>query len=257
MASASYVPLASTQANPLANLSGQGLGGSPIQNNPWLLAGFTRPTIAGQQLQQFGGQQAGLYNLGNQAVAAAAPASAAVQGLGGQLAALGGQVSQQYAGNPAYANQALQTAFDPQNALYQQYAGALTDITQSQEAHSGIAGTPYGAAVTGQTLGQFQNQWQNQQVAREGQGAQTAATLQGQQLAAQGLGGQLINSAGQLDLGGAQNLLAAYGLQGQSMQSALADLVNMFSAQRIDVSSGGGEINPPQGSSAFNFSTGG
>jgi hypothetical protein len=191
------------------------------------------PSAAAGQLQQFGGMDAGLYNLGNQAVSGTQANLAPVYGAAGNLAALGSAMSGEFSGNQAYANEALTNAFDPQQAEYQQQLGDVTDSTNSGLAARGLANTPYGADVQGDVIGRFQNDWQTQQIQREQMGSQSAAALEGEQLSAQQAGGQLMDASGQLDLSAASQMLQAYGLQGQNMQSALADLVNMFGNQSI------------------------
>lgn len=86
------------------------------------------------------------------------------------------------------AGNVVTSAFDPQNQLY----GYLQNQNQQQQqainAASGLAATPYGAGVTGQSNQLFNMNWQNQQLQREESGAQTAGGLmtQGAQLQGQG-----------------------------------------------------------------------
>jgi hypothetical protein len=70
--------------------------------------------------------------------------------------------------------QALSTGFDPQQALYNQQSAANLNQQNAINAMSGVAGTPYGAGVTGQNQTNFNNQWLNQALARQAQGVQTA-----------------------------------------------------------------------------------
>jgi hypothetical protein len=78
-----------------------------------------------------------------------------------------------------YAQQTLQTGFDPQSALYAQQFQQNTDQTRAAEAARGIAMTPYGAGVENNSNINFNNQWQNQQLGRQATAAGTANTLTG------------------------------------------------------------------------------
>lgn len=242
MAGSSYTGVPLTQTNPAlyalgGYLSGGGFGNPGAMNVNYLSSQVQPvPTVAGQELQQFGGQQNALYNLGNQAVSNTQAAIAPAQSAANSLSGLANTAQNQFAGNQAYANQALQTGFDPMQSQYNFYANQLTDATNSQEAARGIANTPYGAAVTGDTLANFSNQWAMNNAQRQALGAQTATSLQNQQLSSQNLAGQLFDASGNLDLNAAATMLQSYGLQGQNMQAALSDLVNMFGAQRVQQS---------------------
>lgn len=248
-------------------------------------------TPQGNTLDRFNQQQGALYNMGfagNRAAqadieAARQYAAQANQGgayanqmaqfggamaggvgqLSGGLAALGNRVAGQFAGNIPYADQALRNAFDPQRDIYRQYLADVTDQANAQQALRGVANTPYGAAVTGDTLGRFNTAWNAQQIQNQNVGAQTATTLQQQRLAAQLGGGGLIKQAGelglgagqlglgagqlglgagelglkqgQLRLGAAQQVLAGYGLQEDAMKSALGELTKIFGMQNVDI----------------------
>ena len=94
-----------------------------------------------------------------------------------------------------YESAALQTGFDPQNALYNSTAQQLTDQTRAAEAAAGVAGTPYGAGTEAQTMSKFNLDWLNQEQQRQSAAASTASQLQstmdqgvagGQQLAQAG-----------------------------------------------------------------------
>lgn len=75
--------------------------------------------------------------------------------------------------NPLIAQQ-LNTAFDPQQALYNQTLQSVTDQTRSGEAARGVANTPYGAQAEGDALSKFNIDWQNQQLQRQQSGIDTA-----------------------------------------------------------------------------------
>ncbi len=70
----------------------------------------------------------------------------------------------------------LQSGFDPQAALFNRSRDQLMDQTHAVNAMSGLAGTPYGASVESNALGNFDINWQNQQLARQAQAAQAAGT---------------------------------------------------------------------------------
>lgn len=73
----------------------------------------------------------------------------------------------------------LQMGFDPQQALYARTAQQVQEQQAAQSAASGVAGTPYGAGVAGQTASNFNIDWQNQQLQRALAGAQGAGQLTG------------------------------------------------------------------------------
>lgn len=68
----------------------------------------------------------------------------------------------------------MNQAFDPQNALRARETSQLTDQTNSSMAASGIANTPLGSSVMGNTLGNFGIDWQNNQLNREMSGLGSA-----------------------------------------------------------------------------------
>ena len=76
-----------------------------------------------------------------------------------------------------YAQQTLQTGFDPQQALYRQLFQQNTDQTRAGEAARGIAMSPYGAGVENQSNLNFNNQWLNQLLGRQATAAGTAGAL--------------------------------------------------------------------------------
>lgn len=72
------------------------------------------------------------------------------------------------------AGQVLNQAFDPQQALYNQTANQVSQQQQAANAMAGLGSTPYGASVAGNTMGNFNTQWQNQQLGRMTQGLSAA-----------------------------------------------------------------------------------
>jgi len=68
----------------------------------------------------------------------------------------------------------MQSGFDPRSALFNRSRQQLMDQTNATNAMSGLAGTPYGASVAANALGNFDINWQNQQLARQAQAAEAA-----------------------------------------------------------------------------------
>ena len=91
-------------------------------------------------------------------------------------AALGPAVGQ-YNTLAPYVTQALQTGFDPQNALYNQQFGLQQQQNLASEAMAGVGQSPYAAGLTAQGNNNFNIDWQNQQLARQAQAAQTGEGL--------------------------------------------------------------------------------
>ena len=97
-----------------------------------------------------------------------------------------------------YISQALQQGFDPQSQLFTKLFQQQQDQSNAENAMAGVATTPYGAALTSQGNQNFDLAWQQQQLANQAQGANTAATLAGTGMGAltSGLGaaGNAINT---------------------------------------------------------------
>jgi hypothetical protein len=83
------------------------------------------------------------------------------------------------------ANSILNTAFDPQQQLYQQMFQQNQDMANVQNTMSGVGTTPYGAGVADQSNQNFNINWANQQLGRQATGLQSAESAYG---AAQPLG---------------------------------------------------------------------
>lgn len=112
------------------------------------------------------------------------------QAVGQNLTTQGNNLAGQASG--AYA-----AGSDPQNALYAQQYQQNQDQTNAQNAMSGVAATPYGAALSNQSGQNFNLNWQNQQLQRENTAANTASTLAGAGTSEAGAGltmGQSIDS---------------------------------------------------------------
>lgn len=136
-----------------------------------------------------GGQNLGQYQSILQSLISNPYASQYLSGASGVAPLATGAGGQQYGAGSnlinagqsylPYAQQTLQTGFDPQQALYNQQFQLNTDQTRAGEAARGIAMSPYGAGIENQSNQLFNSNWQNQQLARQGQAATTAQTLTG------------------------------------------------------------------------------
>ena len=73
--------------------------------------------------------------------------------------------------------QILQSGFDPQSALFDRSQQQLMDQTNAVNAMSGVGGSPYGASVGANAMGNFDINWQNQQLGRQTQAAGAASPL--------------------------------------------------------------------------------
>lgn len=104
-------------------------------------------------------------------------------------------------------NQILQTALDPQNALYNRTAQQLTDQTRAAQYARGIQSSPLGASVESNALGNFNIDWQNQQLQRQAQGLQSAASAYGS------AGNQYTGYLGSINQNNAQNTQNIAGAQ--------------------------------------------
>ena len=125
-------------------------------------------------------------------------------------------------------NTLLNQAFDPQSALYNRTLQQLSDQQSAVNAMSGVAGTPYGAGVTGQTLSNFGIDWQNNLLNRMATGAGAAGSAFGQalplQLGASAAPYQTMLGAGQADLGALANTINIGQQRYQLPQQVLNDL---------------------------------
>ncbi len=70
----------------------------------------------------------------------------------------------------------IQSAFDPQSALYNRNASRALDRGNAINAMSGLSGTPYGASTLGKTMSDFDLDWQDRQLDRQITGAGAAGT---------------------------------------------------------------------------------
>jgi hypothetical protein len=132
-------------------------------------------------------------------------------------------------GLPAYANQALATGFNQNNALYNQLMQQTTDQTRAAEAARGIATTPYGAGVEAQNLQNFNNAWQQQLMANQQAAAGTANTLLGQYGSQMAGGSTLAMNAANNPIQALQSLIQTGNLSTAAGQAAISDYLNYMS----------------------------
>lgn len=71
-------------------------------------------------------------------------------------------------------NPLITSGFDPRSALFNRSRQQLMDQTNATNAMAGLGGTPYGASVAANAMGNFDINWQNQQLARQAQAAEAA-----------------------------------------------------------------------------------
>lgn len=95
-------------------------------------------------------------------------------------------------------NSVLNTAFDPQQALYNRTQQQLTEQNRAAQSARGIQMTPYGAALENSANQNFNIDWQNQQLGRQSQGLQAA---QGAYGTAQGMGNSYTSTQAGLQAG--------------------------------------------------------
>ena len=134
----------------------------------------------GQILPQAGGIAQGMVNDPNAAGAQANANAASQFGMG---TALGNWQNAQSL--YPYAGAVMNTAFDPQQALYDRTAQQVAEQARAGQAARGVAMTPYGAGLENQNMRNFNIDWQNAQLQRQigglgaGAGAiNTAANIQ-------------------------------------------------------------------------------
>lgn len=128
--------------------------------------GYSAPVVGGGYPSQ--GSLPAPYALGN-----TPGADTAYQTLTNQLSSLN---------NPMLsgANAVMNTAFDPQNALYNRTQQQLQDQVRVGQAARGITSSPYGAGLENQAMSNFDIDWQNAQLGRQTQGLGAAQSSYGQ-----------------------------------------------------------------------------
>lgn len=92
------------------------------------------------------------------------------------------------------ANQVMNTAFDPQQRLFNQTQGQVLNQSNVANSMAGLGSSPYGASQTANTLGNFDMNWQNNQLNRQATGLGAASGAVGQAANTLGQAGTLGNS---------------------------------------------------------------
>lgn len=170
-----------------------------------------------------------------------------------------------------YAQGVMNTAFDPQQALYNRTLQQVQDQSRAGQAARGIAMTPYGAGLENQNINNFNIDWQNAQLQRQLAGLQGGGQAFGQAAglqagaaplfmqsaqypyaASQGVGGNqfgALSNLGQFGIGAStipqaqiganQNYLnygnQVYGLQNQFANTALQQAGMGFQEQQANL----------------------
>ena len=152
------------------------------------------------------------------------------------------------------ANGILNMAFDPQNALYNKTAQTLTDQTRAGEAARGLGNSPVGASIEGQALGDFNLNWQNNQLQRAESGVGAAGTAYGQGATVAGMAPGMTYNSGALPLQAYQTAAAAPGQAANTysteLAQSLAPLLNQYQGLSQYLNYGQGQANGASG--AFN-----
>ena len=120
----------------------------------------------------------------------------------------GNQVSSAFAPLQQGASSIMNTAFDPQNALYDRTQQQLQDQTNAALSQRGIGMSPYGAGVASNAMGNFNIDWQNQQLQRQATGLGAAGSALGQYGAGVAGGQNLAQQGVQLPVSQQSNLFA-------------------------------------------------
>jgi len=203
----------------------QGLAGAGIPQQ-------TVPLYQQTALQQYNNPYADMFLQGAQGGAGMGMA-AGQTGFNAGAGAIGTGQQFQGAGMSTipYASAIANTAFDPQNALYQKTQQDLVDQTRAAQAARGVATTPYGAAGESDALRKFNIDWQNQQLGRQIAGGQGAAGIlqsgagtsgAGTGIVGQGIGQQTQGASTFANAAGLP--YSAYGQIGQGQFGALNNL---------------------------------
>ena len=124
------------------------------------------PILQNSLTQELGIDQTPLINAGiqeGQQYTGLANLSSYLSGLFANQGA--GDLSQQQALRGA-GNSIYQTAFDPQQALFNQLTQQTTDQTRAADSARGLAMSPYSVGNESQALSNFDINWQNQQLQR-------------------------------------------------------------------------------------------
>lgn len=249
---------ADNAANALNNIAGQfGLGGF-LQNNmgPALAQALQAGgalTGTGDQINQLVGSNFAPATTAAQSLGGALTnagqgtlgAGNSLLGYGSSLIGTGGNTANQgtylqslipgylQAAGPAsqavsasdlgYANNILQQGFDPQQALFNQQQNLVQQQAQAAAAAAGLGGSAYGASTVGNTLGNFDLNWQNNLLNRENVALGAALPAQAQGVNVLGAPYSTATNLGQ-GAAGIQSTGAGIEQAGAGLQSTGANL---------------------------------
>jgi len=121
-----------------------------------------------------------------------------------------------------YIAQTLNTAYDPQQALYHQQLQGTMDQTNAQLAQSGLTSSPWGAGIANQANQNFNINWLQSQLAREQTGANTAAGLLG-------AGGTAATTGATLGQNATNQIATGYAMPYQTSTGVNQDTASMLS----------------------------
>ncbi len=189
------------------NQQGQIANQTNQQTSPYYGQSLAQGEAVNYQPYLQGAQQAGnMYGQVGQA------AQGQMAGYGQQAQTALGQQQQMYGAG----NQIMQTAFDPQQALYQQTQQQVTDQTRAGQAARGLGNSAEGSMEESNAMSNFDINWQNAQLQRQAQGISSgvAANQAGVQQ------GNLYGQNQQAGLAAGNTAATAYGLQGQTPMQA-------------------------------------
>ena len=128
-----------------------------------------------------------------------------------------------------YASSIMNTAMDPQQALYNRTLNQVQQQVGAQNAASGVGTTPYGAGVMDQALSNFNIDWQNNLLNRQATGASAAGGLLSSGAGVAGQGVNMMNQAPTTLSQTSSIPYATYSGIGTGQDTALSNLLNIGS----------------------------
>jgi hypothetical protein len=145
--------------------------------------------------------------------------------MGGQFAGQQGQANMGQAGMlQGGAGAVMNTAFDPQQGLYDRTARQLQDQIRVGQAARGITSSPYGSGLEDQAMSNFNIDWQNAQLGRQVQG-----------LGAAGTAGTQAGNIGQMGVGQTQMAgQAPWDAYNQQQQSNIQNWISYMNQRNIE-----------------------
>jgi hypothetical protein len=159
-----------------------------LQNQNYNVFSAAQPQLQNYGYDQLANQLAAYNKYGSPYQNAADVAGTQYGNVANQLVNAGALQGQQQGALINAGQQVYNTAFDPQSALYNRTVQQLQDQTGATNSMYGLGSSAAGAGVANQALGNFNIDWQNQQLQRQLAGLQGYGSAIGQagQAAAQG-----------------------------------------------------------------------